>query len=245
METFTWDIDVTNHISQYTWVWITSGILYMPLVQAIEYYSSNWKHNKRIIVKTRLVWFFWNVMLSAFSALGCFYTFSHAKQLIIGDNQTCVFTDSSNKDGVAGQWHMFFCTSKVIELGDTIFLAILSKPIQFLHWYHHILTLFSCYLLLIDFRPYTSMGMFVNFGVHAMMYMYYALSSVNIRVPNSIAKSITTIQTSQMITMAWYSIHSIYRCGYTHALFATLVMYMLYLVMFVQFFVKKYSKKHN
>ena len=36
--------------------------------------------------------------------------------------------------GPAGTWVLYFIVSKLFELGDTLFLAALGKPIIFLHW---------------------------------------------------------------------------------------------------------------
>lgn len=36
--------------------------------------------------------------------------------------------------GPAGTWVLYFILSKLVELGDTLFLAALGKPIIFLHW---------------------------------------------------------------------------------------------------------------
>jgi len=35
---------------------------------------------------------------------------------------------------LAGQWVFYFIVSKVFEFGDTVFLVLLQKEINFLHW---------------------------------------------------------------------------------------------------------------
>lgn len=35
------------------------------------------------------------------------------------------------------QWNSVFVISKLVELGDTVFLWLDKKPVKFLHWFHH------------------------------------------------------------------------------------------------------------
>jgi hypothetical protein len=42
-----------------------------------------------------------------------------------------------NTNDVAGFWSLMFGYSKVIELGDTLFIVLRKRPLVFLHYYHH------------------------------------------------------------------------------------------------------------
>lgn len=48
---------------------------------------------------------------------------------------------SCNPDSVAAYWSFLFAVSKVIELGDTLFIVLRKKPLIFLHYYHHVAVL--------------------------------------------------------------------------------------------------------
>lgn len=44
---------------------------------------------------------------------------------------------SCNPDSVAAYWSLLFALSKIVELGDTLFIVLRKKPLIFLHYYHH------------------------------------------------------------------------------------------------------------
>ena len=46
---------------------------------------------------------------------------------------------------VSGLWVILMTLSKLVELGDTIFIVLRKQPLVFLHWYHHISTLIYCW----------------------------------------------------------------------------------------------------
>jgi hypothetical protein len=241
---FVWDDFVAQHVQNWTWLWITMGVYYMPIVQGLQALHCQWKDIRMVVKTVRALWFVWNMALALFSGVGSYYTWQGTREVLLDHVNKCDWIETQHnwKDGVIGFFHMLFCVSKVFELGDTMFLAALGKPINFIHWYHHVLTMFTCYFLMIDFKPNYSLGMTMNFGVHAVMYTYYALSSVNMKLPKPIAQMITTIQTSQMLIMLGYTTHTIYVCGITNALLLTNLMYFLYLVLFMQYFVRRYNK---
>lgn len=77
------------------------------------------------------------------------------------------FTKGSN-----GFWGWLFIVSKLFELADTVFLVLRKKPLMFLHWYHHILTLIYAFYSYPHTPGFNRWGIFMNFFVHAFMYRY-------------------------------------------------------------------------
>ena len=47
----------------------------------------------------------------------------------------------------------------------------------------------------------------MNYGVHALMYSYYALSALKLRPPKAVAMLVTILQISQMVMGVTIGIH--------------------------------------
>ncbi len=78
-------------------------------------------------------------------------------------------------------WIMLFCLSKVPELVDTLFLILRKKPVIFLHWYHHFITLLYCWWGWASQTPTGRTFAGMNLFVHSIMYSYYAIMAAHIR----------------------------------------------------------------
>ena len=102
--------------------------------------------------------------------------------------------------GPALAWAYLFYLIKFYELVDTLLLAIRGKKIIPLHIYHHLVmlpTMWSCFngelvLCLL-------MASFGNSLVHVIMYTYYAMTSLKMKVPLAIKKAVTKIQIVQFV----------------------------------------------
>lgn len=94
----------------------------------------------------------------------------------------------------------YFNATKFFEWGDTVFLILRKKKVLFLHWFHHLLTMLYCWhATLFSYRADATGFWFagMNLGVHAVMYLYYALAAVDVKMPYSFV--ITILQTTQMV----------------------------------------------
>ena len=113
---------------------------------------------------------------------------------------TATICDGSfiSDDSVAGLWFFMFCASKILELFDTIFIVLRKQKLIFLHWYHHLSVLWICLYSYVDGTSSSRIVALMNYSVHAIMYSYYTLKAMQIRVPRSVNMLITTLQISQM-----------------------------------------------
>ncbi|KIH45001.1 GNS1/SUR4 family protein [Ancylostoma duodenale] len=92
----------------------------------------------------------------------------------------------------------------------------------------------------------------MNYGVHALMYSYYALRALRIRLPKQIAMVVTVFQISQMIMGIYVGI-TVYRmkssgeqCQQTwENLGLCFLIYFTYFLLFCNFFYHAYLKKNN
>ncbi|CAM9763991.1 unnamed protein product, partial [Ectocarpus fasciculatus] len=99
--------------------------------------------------------------------------------------------------GAVGMWTQAFVFSKIPELGDTIFVVLRKKPLIFLHWYHHVTVLLYCWHSYFEQTTYGLYFISMNYTVHALMYLYYGLAGMRIRLCKPYY--ITTMQISQMV----------------------------------------------
>merc|ERR1719347_1751780 len=72
---------------------------------------------------------------------------------------------------------------KYYELIDTVFLALKHKPLTFLHCYHHPATLVLTWGQLVDSSGVQWVVILLNLYVHTIMYFYYAMATLRIRMP--------------------------------------------------------------
>lgn len=72
-------------------------------------------------------------------------------------------------------WSFVLLLSKVIELGDTAFIVLRKQNLVFLHWYHHVTTLMSWWVMYHWYEPNQLWYIVMNSFVHSIMYTYYAL----------------------------------------------------------------------
>lgn len=151
-------------------------------------------------------------------------------------------------------WCLLFTYSKYFELLDTFFVIVKNpkKSVEFLHWYHHMtVLLFTWYAFTYQLSISFIYGT-VNAFVHTFMYFYYFLCAIGLRPPNFVALFITTIQILQMFfgiyvnvtwTYLWFNGEGCYCKNPPVMIISGLIMYGSYLILFLQFFFKRYLTK--
>ncbi|VDK59812.1 unnamed protein product [Anisakis simplex] len=150
----------------------------------------------------------WNTWLAVFSIFGSAVSSVALYNEIKNHGLVASYTSYGEFfTGFSGYFAFLFCVSKIAELGDTILLVLRKKPLIFLHWYHHVLTLNYGVLSFSEKTPYNTWIIWLNFSVHAVMYSYYLLRSMHIRVPAAIARSITVTQILQFVITVLILIH--------------------------------------
>ncbi|XP_061685853.1 elongation of very long chain fatty acids protein 6-like [Syngnathoides biaculeatus] len=197
----------------------------------------------------RKVLFVWSLTLALFSAMGVARTGQYMFQILANGGLRRSVCDQSIYNGpVSKFWAFAFAMSKVPELGDTMFIVLRKKRLLFLHWYHHItVLLYSWY----SYKEMVAGGgwfMTMNYGVHALMYTYYAGRAAGARVPRALAAVITAAQLAQMA--AGLAVNGlVYRwmpsadcpARPPHVAWGSL-MYLSYLLLFADFFYRAYLR---
>lgn len=170
--------------------------LYLVLVFGCQSYMKN-----RPPFNLRYPLVLWNLFLALFSICGTIRMipgFLHTIQEF-GIHYSICFAKYPQMIQPTVFWGWLFITSKVLELGDTLFVVLRKQKLIFLHWYHHIMTLIFCWY---NSSREVSLGHWfitMNYFVHSFMYTYFAFRAMRIHVPRFIAMVITTLQIIQMI----------------------------------------------
>jgi len=241
---------------------------WLPLFVLIGLYICFVQFGQRIMAKkeriySKTVLFAWNLFLSIFSIIG-FVTVlptallnSEAGMLTAGLKAAVCSDPAWYGHGLCGLFVLFFILSKIFELLDTAFLVLGKRPVIFLHWYHHVTVLLFCWH---SYTQIISTGVWfavVNYGVHSVMYTYYACtqhSKVMKCWVAPIAPYITLIQTSQMLfglliigSNIYYHSQDPENCRSRKANnLMGLLMYLSYFLLFAKFGVERFCcRKKN
>lgn len=143
----------------------------------------------------------WNSALAIFSIIGAIRTASELVHVLrhFGLFYSICNQDYAEQDHVCAFWSWLFVLSKVLEMGDTVFIVLRKQPLIILHWYHHTSVLvWAWFGYAVPSGP-ARWIVFMNYGVHAVMYSYYALRAMSYRPPRYIPMVITSLQLTQMI----------------------------------------------
>ena len=190
----------------------------------------------------------WNAGLALFSLLG-FLTIGPPLLRSWKKNGFAFTTcnDIMYVDTSRALWGFLFVLSKLVEFGDTLFIVLRRTPLSFLHWYHHITVFTYCAYNVAQKDPTGDWFGAVNYFVHTVMYSYYLLKASAFKVPAMVAQSITVLQLAQfglglvVLAISYREKASGVACDVHYdVLYAGLAMYSSYLVLFANFFYRKY-----
>jgi len=128
--------------------------------------------------------FIHNILLSGASAILFYLTSKELLRLIDESSLFETWCDPAGKKTRGRLYFLYYINYlfKWWELFDTVLLALRGKPTPFLHVYHH-----ASILMLVwsQMRAQTCQQWVpstINLGVHVIMYFYFALHSIGIRV---------------------------------------------------------------
>jgi len=228
---------------------ILAVVLYGVFIMAGRSYFNgrpawNWRNSMAL----------WNLGLSLFSAIGFCRVFPQLVHDFYNYSVTenfCFDPESFYGSGATGLWVQLFVLSKFPELFDTFFIVIHKKPLIFLHWYHHISVLLYCWHAYVSKNPIGIVFVVMNYGVHAIMYFYYFLMAVKCKPKWFNSMWITMSQISQMVvgvtvTVLNLILPTLYEkeCHVKKENnVAAMIMYGSYLMLFLEFFFKRYAVK--
>lgn len=195
----------------------------------------------------------WNTILAVFSIMGALRSWPEFLYLITTHGFYHTVCISTMYKGVSGFWTYLFVMSKLIELGDTLFIILRKQQLIFLHWYHHITVL--CYVWYC-YRDHTAAGQWflvMNYTVHSLMYTYYAFRSMKFNPPKWVMMTITTLQLVQMIIGSFIAVYTHMKmqngifCNQTQEnVIFCMIIYFSYFILFAHFFYNTYiAKKRN
>lgn len=193
----------------------------------------------------------WNFFLCIFSIIGSSKVLSKFPRILVQQG----FHVSACQNFASGAevfWGWLFVWSKVFELGDTVFIILRKRKLSFLHWYHHAITLISSFLFFPGMSAITQWTATMNFAVHSVMYGYYCIRALGLKVPRPIAVMITLSQITQMLIgflVAGYELVMVITgvpCEMTIGLsIYSSIVYGTYFVLFLFFFFHTYLRSRG
>jgi len=201
----------------------------------------------------------WNALLAAFSLYGAYYTvpefISHLRKYGYFDSYCVV--DQYYRKKPLDFWVWAFHFSKAPELGDTVFLVLRKKPVNFLHVYHHSTVLLWCWFCFQYWSSPPRWGVAMNYAIHSVMYAYYTARASRIRLPSIVAPMVTTLQLAQFLVCVPLNAQALYKtyqglafqedgCDTTFTLaLLQQFLYNTYFLLFAHFFYKAYISRRG
>ncbi|KAL6452994.1 elo-1 Elongation of long chain fatty acids protein 1 [Candida maltosa Xu316] len=119
------------------------------------------------------------------------------------DAKNGVFSRTLSKDGTnilnLEVFGWLFYISKFYEVIDTIIILLKGKPSSLLQSYHHAGAMLGMWAGIRYQSPPIWIFVVFNSFIHTLMYFYFSLSCLNIRVPKIFKKMLTSLQIAQFV----------------------------------------------
>jgi hypothetical protein len=224
--------------------WNLSILYTLIYISAIYYGQKFFKYRYRYELKYPL--FIWNMLLSTFSIMGTIRLLPIFINKLSTDGLYGSICDLDHVYGISGCWGWLFVLSKALELFDTFFIIVRKQKLIFLHWFHHITVLIYSWYSTHEVISTSRWFIMINYIIHAIMYGYYALRALKFNINKKIIKSITILQTSQMVIGILVNLLDFYyktnnTCNVSYSnIFVSLLMYLSYFILFLMYFKKTY-----
>ncbi|NWR09056.1 ELOV6 protein, partial [Paradoxornis webbianus] len=189
-----------NHLGARKWMeenWqksIIFSVIYFILVFGIQHFM---KERRPFNLRAPLT--LWSFSLTLFSFIAaCRIWKQMAFILLTKGFKQSVCSKSIYVHPVSKLWMYLFALSKLVELGDTLFIVLRKKKLIFVHWYHHFFTMILAWWAYKNMTVGMGWNAALNLGIHTLTYLYYTVTAMGIRVPRSLAMLLTTAQMVQM-----------------------------------------------
>lgn len=183
-----------------------AGMVYVFAIFTLKAYMSS---RKPFVLNREL--FLWNAALGVFSIFGFIRTAPEFLHILSGENgfyRTICVRNGGNMP--MAFWSLLFILSKYVELGDTVFIVLRKRPLIFLQWYHHLMTLVMCWINAPYIEPISRYYVVMNYAVHSLMYPYFALKTLDIPISRGISNFITTCQLTQMLIGLFVNVYTVF-----------------------------------
>ena len=196
--------------------WVTANEYVTPGLAVVCYLSLvfvilpfiRWNKKEDVPGYMKTCFALWNLALSVFSTAGFVTCASYVLEVVqskgvhylICSDTLMLGTKEDNAAcyGPVGFMMSLFMLSKFPELLDTIFLVLMHKNVEFLHWYHHVTVLLYSWFA---YRSATPSAVFfgtMNYFVHSIMYFYFFASQYT-KTLSFMRLPITALQLFQML----------------------------------------------
>jgi len=230
---------------------------YAAAIYVVLVFGGRWFMSSRPAYKLNGLLTVWNIGLAGMSIYACARVAPEFFKVLLGPNgfhnSICQWPEHN---GATAFWSWVLALSKVIELGDTAFIVLRKQNLLFLHWYHHVTTLMSWWVMYSWYEPVQQWYVVMNSFVHSFMYSYYALRALKVRLPRPIAMGITTIQLMQMVFGVIVNVYTIWTmylngkpedCPHRNwlGLKVSFGIYVPYTILFAKLFMDSYLPKKS